>query len=221
MKIHDCQQGTPQWYALRLGIPTASEFHKIVTPTGKLSAQARRYAFRLVTEKLLNQTLTSLDNLEWIERGRELEPDAVRMYEFEEGAKTVPVGFITTDDGLLGASPDRLIDGRNAGLEVKCPAPHTHLEYMVDGFGNDYVPQVQGQMLVGELDYVDRYSFHPSMPPFRLRTYRDDQFIWNLAQALKQFTDQLHELTEKVKGMGYFQEQVRVQTPADELEQLA
>jgi hypothetical protein len=41
MKIHNCTQGTEEWRKLRAGIPTASEFHKIITPkTGQLSKQA-------------------------------------------------------------------------------------------------------------------------------------------------------------------------------------
>ena len=219
MIIHDVEQGTPEWYALRLGVPTASEFHKIVTPTGRLSAQARKYAIYLVTEKLLNRSLTSVSNLEWMERGREMEPQAVRMYEFEQEAETLPVGFITTDCGRLGASPDRLIKGVNGAAEFKCPAPHTHVEYMVDGFGWDYVPQVQGQMLVGELDFVDRYSFHPELPPPRVRTYRDDGYIFGLVRALVPFLEMLDEMLEQVRARGMFAERARIMTPSDAMDE--
>ena len=30
IQIVDCEQGTPEWYAARLGIPTASEFKTII-----------------------------------------------------------------------------------------------------------------------------------------------------------------------------------------------
>ena len=39
MIVHPCQQGTVEWTEARLGIPTASEFSRIVTATGKLSKQ--------------------------------------------------------------------------------------------------------------------------------------------------------------------------------------
>jgi hypothetical protein len=104
--IHNVEQGTDAWVKLRLGIPTASCFDQIITPkTGQLSKSANKYMYLLIAEKLLNRQLTSLDNLEWIARGKELEPDAAKAYEFIEEVETKPVGFITTDDGLIGASP--------------------------------------------------------------------------------------------------------------------
>ena len=103
MKIHHVTQGSPEWTALRIGIPTASAFDKIITPAkGQLSKSSRPYAFLLVAEQLLGRTLDSLEGLEWIERGKELEPQAVRMYEFAEDCETAPVGFITSDDGRMG-----------------------------------------------------------------------------------------------------------------------
>ena len=216
MKIHRVEQGTPEWLALRLGIPTASEFHKILTPKkGQLSSQTRGYAFRLVTERLLNRSLDSIEGLQWVERGKELEPEAVRMYEFENEVQTEPVGFITTDDGLIGASPDRLIIGQPAGLEIKCPAPQTHIEYMVDGFGADYRVQVQGQMLVGGFEWVDRYSFHPEMPPVKQRTERDEPFISLLEEALAEFNAMVAKMLEEVKERGFFRERARILTPAE------
>lgn len=215
--IHlDVDQGSTEWLQARLGIPTSSQFHKIVTPTGKLSKQARGYAFYLVAETLLNQSLESLSNLEWIARGKELEPQAIRMFEFEQDVKTLPVGFITTDDGRLGCTPDRLIEGGGV-LELKCPAPQTHVEYMIDGFGNDYVPQVQGQLYVGEFEYAIRYSFHPSMPPVLLKTYRNEGYIACLSAALREFADMKDAMLEQVRAHGYFADRQKLKTAVDEM----
>jgi hypothetical protein len=203
MKVHTMPQGTREWFHVRLGIPTASSFEKIVTPTGKLSTQARKYAHYLAAESLLGRSLDTDMAQEWMQRGREMEPDAARMYQFEQDVETRPVGFITTDDGTIGASPDRLLVGCNGALEIKCPAPQTHVGYMVDGFGNDYRVQVQGQMLVGEFDFVDRYSYHPELPPVLVRTERDDPFIALLSDALGEFLDLRDECVEKVRKLGF------------------
>jgi hypothetical protein len=213
--VHNVEQGTAEWFRVRLGIPTASNFDKIVTPTGQLSKQSRGYAFRLVTEILLQKSLEPLSNLEWVERGKELEPDAVRMYEFETEMKTAPVGFITTDDRQIGCSPDRLLIGESGGVEIKCPAPHTHVEYMLDGFGKDYIVQVQGQMLVGEFEFVDRYSYHPEMPPFRHRTVRDEAFIRKLEVALEDFNEMKLEMLLKARERGLFAERTSVTAPME------
>jgi hypothetical protein len=215
MKEHQVDQGAPEWLALRLGIPTASELDKIVTSGGKLLKSSRVYALRLATETLLNRTLDSLDHMEWIGRGKELEPEAVRAYEFQHEAETRAVGFVTTDDGRIGASPDRLIVGKRGGLEVKCPAPHTHIGYRLDGFGTDYRVQVQGQMLVAELEWVDRWSFHPEMPGIRDRTPRDEPFIRLLDAALDEFCDMKDAMLEEVRAKGFFAARERVLTPAE------
>jgi hypothetical protein len=216
VKIHNVEQGTPAWLALRLGVPTASEFHKILTPGGKRSNQARDYAFRLVTEKLLNRSLDGIDHLEWVARGKELEPSAVRMYEFEQDMQTEPVGFVTSDDGSIGASPDRLIVGKPAGLEIKCPAPQTHIKYMLDGFGKDYRVQVQGQIMVCGFDWADRYSFHPDMPPVREYTERDPPFIALLDEAVQEFNHMLAGMVQQVRERGYFAERAAILTPHEE-----
>src|SRR6185312_13291104 len=124
MILHDCEQGTAEWYACRIGRPTASRFDEIVTPTGKYSAQARKYAFQLIAERALKIPTESLDGQMWMERGKELEPQAADLYSFlNEGVELSKVGFITTDDGKIGCSPDRLA-GDCGLVEFKCPAPH-------------------------------------------------------------------------------------------------
>jgi hypothetical protein len=204
MKIHDVEQGSPEWLTLRLGIPTASMFDKVVTPKGKLSESSRDYAHRLIAERVLGRSLDSLDHLEWVVRGKELEPAAARMYAFEQGVETREVGFVTSDDGRMGASPDRLLVGQAGILEIKCPAPNTHVGYMLEGFGTKYFVQVQGQLLVTAAEFADRYSYHPDMPPVLNRTNRDEAFIRTLADALEEFNDGLEEKLERVRALGAF-----------------
>lgn len=203
MIVHTVEQGSQEWHDLRLGIPTASEFDSILTPaTMKPSKSMKPYAIRLVAEKLLGRAVIDLSGNKHVERGKELEPDAARMYEFSRDVTTSPVGFITTDDGKVGASPDRLVDGQPGAVELKCPAPYTHVGYLLDGFGADYRVQVQGQMLVGGFEWVDRMSFHPELPPRTDRTYRDEAFIKLLADALDQFLDLRDELLEQALAKG-------------------
>lgn len=215
MIVHYVEQGSAEWLALRLGVPTASEFEKIITPaTGKLSAASHAYAVRLVTERLLNRSLDDVSNLQWVERGKELEPAAVRLFEFQEGVKTKPVGFITTDDGMIGASPDRLV-GDDGLLEIKCPAPHTHMGYLLDGFGTAYRPQVQGQLFVTGRQCCIRMSYHPEMPLVIERIERDEPYIAKLGEALAAFLDMRDEMLDRARSLGVFTAPVRPMTPAE------
>ena len=210
MREFSVEPGSADWLGIRLGIPTASNFHKILTPaTRKFSKQSRRYAFQLVAEKLLNMSLGTLDYIEHVQRGKELEPDAVRMFTASTALETSPVGFITTNDMRIGATPDRRIVGSDpAFLECKCPKAETHLEYLIDGFGPDYMAQVQGQAFVGEAEWVMRWSYHPAMPPRLEKTYRDDAYIADLRAAIDEFNDMKDEIERKARESGFFEERI-------------
>lgn len=216
MKIHDVQQGSPEWFRSRLGIPTASCFDQIVTPvTGKLSKSADRYAYRLIAERLLNTPSETVEGQTWMERGKELEPQAVKQFEWVNEVETEPVGFITTDDGLVGCSPDRLVKGAPRGLEIKCPSPHVHLGYLLSGQADAYRPQVQGQLYVAELERVDFYSYHPRMPACQITTTRDEPYIKLLRDALEQFNERLFEMLERARSLGVFQAYEEAATPTE------
>jgi len=213
-KIHTFEQGSREWYECRLGIPTASQFHRIVTPTGKLSAQSRGYLCRLLCERLLKQSQDDqLGNIQWVERGIQEQPNAVRQFSFQTDLEVEPVGFIT--NGRIGASPDGLIKGRNRGLECKCPAPSTHLEYLLYGIKDDHRPQLQGQILVGEFECVHFYSYHPQMPPLHLASHPDPVFLPLLRGALNEFCDNLDTLELRARALGAYVVPISFQAPVD------
>jgi len=58
MKVWQVQQGTQEWLRVRAGIPTASAFDSIVTPSGKPSKSAERYMYTLLAERLMGHPVT-------------------------------------------------------------------------------------------------------------------------------------------------------------------
>jgi hypothetical protein len=220
----DVAQGSADWFRLRMGIPTASCFGRIITAKREeYSTQSKGYQFQLLAERLLQTPTESVQGQEWMERGKELEPDAAKEYEMVFEVETEPVGFVTTDDGMVGASPDRFIKGLPAGLEIKCPKPATHLEYLLDGPGADYRAQVQGQIWVCEFERSDFYSYHPRCPAARIVTQRDDPFIEKIKRYLQRFNEELFDLYERAKQLGIFQAYENAATPIEreQAEQLA
>lgn len=199
MKLHDFEQGTPEWQQARLGIPTASCFSKLITSTGKRSTQFDGYLNTLVAETLMGEppeTFTS----QWMERGTELEPQARAWYEFQTDKDIQQVGFVTLDNGTAGASPDGLTE--SSGLELKCPKAETHVGYLRTGkLPSDYVAQVQGCMWVCERDTWDFASFHPLMPKLLITVQRDDAFIATLAKTVSELNDRKLEILESIKRM--------------------
>lgn len=204
MIFHDVEQSSAKWAELRLGIATASCFNKIITPkTGKLSSQADAYANQLIAEIVTGEVQEKFAPTYWMERGSLLEEDARKLYEFETGYNVKNGGFATNDLGTAGASPDVRVfdkDGKLiGGAEIKCPAPWTQVENLLrDEIDSDYIPQVQGQILIYGFEFVDWFSYHPQMPPALIRTYRDDAYCEKLDAALQDF----HEIkTAKIKRL--------------------
>jgi hypothetical protein len=210
MKIHQCEQRSDAWYRLRLGIPTSSQFHNILTPLGAPTSGDRRakYKFRLVAERLLQQSMDDRFENYWTRRGLELEQQAREAFlghhrVFDGVDET---GFITTDDDKIGASPDGIlrISGHRSkeGLEIKCPSPWVQVEYLLEGLEANYKPQVQGHMLVGGFKKMHLWCWHPNMPPVHVPTDRDDDYIKKLARALFDFCNELDAETDRALRKG-------------------
>ena len=192
MIVHDVKQGSPEWLKLRAGIPTASEFHQVITPTGKPSGQAKRYCCDLLAERILGEPLEKYVTRA-MERGSELESEAMYAYEFERDLDTQAVGFIS-DDGEqfgYGASPDRLV-GDDGLLEIKCPGPGVHVGYLLlQPADRNYYPQLQGQLWITGRKWVDIMSYHPDIPRAIVRVERDVPYIKVLASAVTGFSEHL------------------------------
>lgn len=204
MKLIRCVQNSTEWLNARAGLPTASNFAKILTPTGKVSSQAERYMHHLIAERLLGRPLEMWSGNEDTENGKLRESEAVAFYELQRNVDTIPCGFMTTDDGKIGASPDRLV-GDDGLLEVKCPKEATHIGYMLGGGVDDaYKPQTQGQLYVSERAHLDIVSYCPGLASVIIRVNRDDKFIADLAKLLKTFCEQMEErisrLTKEEQG---------------------
>lgn len=219
MKIHDVKQGTAEWYLVRAGIPTASEFNHIITPkTMKLSSQRHAYACRIIAARLMNWQADSLDRIEHIANGKANEPFAVAQLELVKDVETTPIGFVTTSDGRFGASPDRVVMRGSlidTTVEVKCPTIPVQFERLLFDDADAYRAQRQGQLWVAEADKAIFYSFCPGMPAYMAETGRDDAFIKAMAAAMEQFSDELEALTEKAKALGDYSAFATIKTPVD------
>lgn len=208
MRIHRVEQGSAEWFSMRMGIPCTSGFKNVVTPKGAptISERRNKYRYRLVAERLLRYSMEDKFENYWTLRGKEMEAQAADAFAGFMGVELEDGCFITSDDGRLGCSPDRIVRDSHprAALEIKCPAPWTHVGYLLDGPGDDYRQQVQGQMMVGEFEAVHFWSWHPQMPPKHIVTLRDDNFIAALTMGLDVFCDSLDEAEAKAREMGMF-----------------
>jgi hypothetical protein len=201
MKVHHVKQGSGEWATLRLGIPTASELDALVTPEGKLRTGQgpRSYLVKKICERLLG---FATGGGSWAtEQGSILETEALPWFEFTQGVTVDRVGFVTTDDGRFGASPDGLI-GKGDGLEVKSYQPEHALAVLLDGeVPKDHTIQIQACMHVCEAGKWWFLSYSRQWPPLLLRVERDEKIQKAIAEALKVFNASFDEALEKVKKL--------------------
>ena len=201
MKVLDVEQGSREWVEARLGIPTASAFKRIVTSTGKLSAQRESYQAELLSEWVFGEPAKDFDTA-WTERGKALEPDARRYYSFHTDTEAQTVGFCLRDDGIAGASPDSLV-GDDGLLELKCPREDTHLLYLARGvLPTDYKVQVQGQLWVTGRAWADFMSYAPELPPMLVRVEPDKKFQAALDDHMPTFHAELMAGRERLREKG-------------------
>src|SRR6516164_6581024 len=172
---HDVPQYSEVYDRLKLGIPTSSHFHKIITPQGKPSKQWREYACVLIAEG-----------------------EAADWYEFDQDVTVQKVGFITDDNHTIGCSPDRLV-GDEGLLEIKAPLPQTQVEYWISGEVSDrFRPQLQGQLYVSKRSWVDILCWHDVLPKVVMRVEPDDKFIKALDRELQTFNFFIERVMEKI-----------------------
>lgn len=198
--IKDMEQGSPEWFAVRLGVITASNF-KLVMAGGK-GATRKNYMLKLASEIITGLPAETFTN-EYMEWGTKTEPQARAMYEFETGSQVDQVAFIKHDTMAAGCSPDGLVNGSGL-LEIKCPKTTTHIETVLsDKMPSHHMPQVQGQMWISGREWCDFVSFDPRINGrsgfFRKRILRDQKYIDDLAYKVKLFEKELLTIVEELQ----------------------
>jgi hypothetical protein len=189
--IHECAQGSDEWLTLRSGKLTASSAKKVFTPTkGELKEGAIEHIYTLIGECYDPDYIYFAGN-KFTERGNEMEPAARKQFSELTGIEVHEVGFITQDNGVIGASPDGLIKGPDGawleGLELKAHNPGKHVEFMHKGtLPPEHKLQVHMSMVVTGFNTWHFLSFHPDMAPLHIITERD-AFTEKLEKSCKEF----------------------------------
>jgi len=199
------EQGTPEWHQLRLGKVTASRVADILakTKTGP-SASRQNYLIELALQRTTGIIQESYSNsaMEW---GTQTEPQARVAYEVRTNNFVDQLAFVDHPSiDWFGCSPDGLVSDRGL-VEIKCPNSTTHWEYFkFNRPPQKYVIQMQAQMAVTNRDWCDFISFDPRMPErsqlLIVRVDRDDAFIAEMEEQIKQFLSEVEVEVNLMKG---------------------
>jgi putative phage-type endonuclease len=191
-------QGSQEWLKERAGHATASCFSDIVAFSKKDGAplKARQdYLMKLVCERITGEPEPAMSSyaMNW---GTDAEPFARKEYELQTGAIVQEIGFRKHPDfEWVGASSDGLVV-KDGAIEIKCPYNSTvHLNTIENGTPEAHMPQIQGQIWVLGLEWVDFISYDPRMPPalkiYIQRINRNQQYIDLLKHEVLKFLDEV------------------------------
>jgi putative phage-type endonuclease len=201
--IEMMDQGTEEWFTIRIGKVTASRVADVIakTKTG-YSASRDNYMAQLVCERLTGQKGESFSNAA-MQHGTDTEPLARAAYEALQDVLVDEVGFVPHPTiEMAGASPDGLV-GADGLLEIKCPNTATHIETLLSqGVPGKYNTQMQFQMACTGRKWCDFVSFDNRLPAelqlFVKRVPRDEVFIRLIEAEIVQF---LAELDDKINKL--------------------
>lgn len=197
----DVDQRTPEWFTARRGRLTASNFGAWLTKQDKTSQKARRTAAAQVLADLAGfpdpPVFVSAD----IQRGIDLEPQAIQEFSRLTGLAVDPIGFAQSKHGLFGASPDGLILSTGEGLEIKCPRASKLIEYHQSGeLPDSYRDQVHGTMAVLGCKAYHFFAYHEGLPSFHIRVERST-YTDEMLEGLKSFSNYLTTVSLMMRAL--------------------
>lgn len=199
MKISPHAQGSVDWSIARAGIPTASEFDNLISPTWKIRTgeMPQTYLAAKLAEAWLGGPLVGFNTFD-VEMGNILEEEARPRLSLELEREVDTVGLITTDDGKIGCSPDGLIG--EEGVEIKCPAPTAHVKYLLAGqVPPQYLAQVHGGMYVTGFKSWKFFCYRRNFPNLLITVERDEEIISKIDEAVQAFLKSFHDGLAKLE----------------------
>jgi len=210
MLIVECSQATPEWFAARAGVITASMFRlaraRKKSGDKALVKAADDYAFKLASERFIGGLMEDATYETWaMKRGQRLESEARVCHMADIGRRVRPVGMVLSDDRAFGASADGWIDG-DGGAEYKCLIGPASLKdiYLHDDM-SFYMDQVQGNLWLSGRTWWDFCVYCPDFAArglhfYRQRVQRDDDYIEQMSYELNDFNNLVNRYVEVLEA---------------------
>jgi len=181
------------WRSVRA---TASEYGKIFTGGGKVSAQREAYMRKCAIAR--KYKMPTWAGNKHTDRGHELEPVARDLFSQLSGVAVREVACLEHENGLCGGSPDGLIYSDDirlvSGLEIKCYAYDKHIGICTKGeMPTDCKPQVHGMLWLTGLSSWQFMVYHDEALPFdhRVIEVTPSQYTADLGNEVLSFCEEL------------------------------
>lgn len=202
MIVYDVEQMSDAWFEAHLGVPSASQFSKLVTPAKmEPSKQIDDWAVELAAEKWGQVQANAWRGNADTENGLMAEEAGRALYEVLTGNPVVTCGYIQHPSLEAIASPDGLMLDKGGALEMKTCAVKQHVRCLqMDGCPSDYLAQCQGILFVGKSDgieWVDLLMHSETLPSKIFRVEPIPRFQDLLQQQVERILE-LREMYLKV-----------------------
>lgn len=201
LHVHcDFDQGSTKWLEARCGLLTASEFDRIITPTLKIAdnPKSRAHLWELAAQRISGYVEPCYISDAML-RGQEDEILARADYA-KHYAPVETCGFVTNDKWgfMLGCSPDGLV-GSDGLIECKSRGQKFQVQTICEWHETgkvpeDFVLQVQGQMLVTERKWCDLISYSGGLPMVTMRVFPDEAAQSAILDAAAKFESRINEV---------------------------
>lgn len=168
-------QRSEEWFAARLGKLTGSRAADMTATIKSGEAAARRnLRVQLVLERLTGKSQERNFTSQAMQDGIDREADAYAYYEALTGEMLTRTGFLCHVELATGCSLDGHCGDFESLIEIKCPTPAVHLEYVHNGqVPSDYLKQVTHALWLTGAATCDWMSFHPDFPePLKAKIVR-------------------------------------------------
>lgn len=197
MTIFNFPQRSEEWYKIRIGKITGSDFHTLMGNGETKKKLLLKKAVERITGKPQGDELKNSD----IQRGVDLEDTARTYYEMETGNTVNQVGFIQLNE-YVGCSPDGLI-GMDGILEIKCPRATTFLShYLDDSIEKQYYTQIQFNMMITGAKWCDFVRYNEDFPLYIKRVKADKEYQCRIRERLDECIKEIEEIVNNYKERG-------------------
>lgn len=206
------RQHSNAWYANRLGHFTGSQVGRLMKrgrgKDAEWSADAITYIKEVVAERLINPTILAVPELfeqyldftvassKMMAWGTDNEPKALGAYTSITKQAITHCGALPNEQlDCFWDSPDGVLLDADGVVEVKCPAPKTHAEYLTSVHDGEslrkvnevYYWQVMAHMANTGAAYCDWMSYCPFLKPLLhvVTIERDDDAIGQMLERIE------------------------------------
>ena len=202
---NDIHQRSEEWHNIRLGRVGGSE-SSVLSVKGKSESGLGAAAFTLLYEKAYEiiQEEPVKENIVTfaMQRGMDLEPEAIHEYELSKMVKVDQVGYILNSDfKYAGYSPDGLV-GEDGLIEVKCPGNSEFMRQIITNeIPKQYFCQMQWGMFISGRKWCDYVVYNPDYhksPLYIDRVDRIEKTIETLKANYLAFESELDAILERI-----------------------